>query len=129
MPRGEVRERLKVVAVEDDRDFRVILGQWLGSEYDVRMLEHGEELFDELRLEAPDLVLLDVNLPGPDGFKLCRRIRSDPRFRSLPILFLTALTDDADFIRHLEAGGTAYLTKPLERRALLSAMGELAGAR
>lgn len=127
MERADAGLKLKVVAVEDDRDFRAILDQWLGSRYELRMLDSGERLLEELRLEAPDLVIMDVNLPGPDGFDLCRSIRARPEFRFLPILFLSAQTKDADFIRHLEAGGTVYLTKPVERRALLSTLGGLAG--
>ncbi|HVE12741.1 MAG TPA: response regulator [Elusimicrobiota bacterium] len=120
-----MRERPRLVVVEDDDDFREILCQWLGRAYEVRALAHGESLLDELEESPADILVLDVNLPGPDGFRLCRAIRSRPRLRSVPILFLTARQGDADFLRYLEAGGTAYLTKPVERRELLARLTEL----
>ena len=69
--------------------------------------------------------MLDVRLPGPDGFKLCRRIRQDARLRGVPILFLTSCEDDETYIEHLDVGGTGLLTKPIDKRRLLAAVGDL----
>jgi CheY-like chemotaxis protein len=118
-------DKPRVVLVDDDRDFQFIVSQWLGTRYDVASLSSGDGLLEELAATEPDLLILDVKLPGDDGFKLCRTIRADPRFESLPILFLTGSKADSDFMRYLDVGGTAYLTKPLERGQLLSMLGEL----
>jgi DNA-binding response OmpR family regulator len=85
----------------------------------------GETLLDEVNSLEPDIFIFDVRLPGIDGFKLCRRLRAIQRLASVPILFLTSCKEDADFVKHLDAGGTAFLNKPVERKDLLVVMKEL----
>lgn len=111
-------ERRRIVTVDDDVDFQAILREWLVPRYDTVSLPNGENLIEELILIEPDLVLLDVSMPGPDGFTLCERIRSEPRLRELPVLFLTSSDKNSDFIANLDSGGTAYLTKPVTRGRL-----------
>ena len=123
------RERPMVLMVDDDEDFQTIVRGWLSSRYEHVGLSDGEELLDEIDALQPDLVMLDVRMPGEDGFALCRRIRSDRRFGGVPVLFLTGCKEDEDFIKNLDAGGTAFLTKPIERKRLLDMIGELTGAR
>lgn len=117
-----------VLMVDDDADFRAIVRNWLVPEFEHVGLSNGEDLLDEIEALDPDLIILDVRMPGPDGFKLCGLIRADPRFNGVPVLFLTGCKEDADFIRNLDAGGTAYLTKPVDRKRLLSVLRELIGA-
>jgi len=74
----------------------------------------------------PDLVLLDVNMPGWDGFEVCRRLRADARFRTTPIVMLTAATRPDDVRRGLDAGATEYLTKPFSPVRLLTLVDTLA---
>lgn len=121
----EAKDTLKIVIVDDEPDFLTIVRDWLSPKYDLVTLTGGEGLLEELQGLEPDLLILDVRLPGRDGFALCRQIRGDRRFESLPILFLTASHSDADFLRNLEAGGTSYLTKPVGRRELLARIREL----
>src|SRR5438309_11704057 len=102
----------RILMVDDDNDFQVIVRKWLSPRYDHLGLTSGADLTEYLEAAEPDLVILDVRMPGPDGFQLCRRIRSDSRFCDLPVLFLTGCKEDEDFIKNLNAGGTAYLTKP-----------------
>lgn len=111
--------------VDDDRDFQTIVRGWLAPRYDVSSLSSGEGLLDELSEAKPDLLILDVRMPGPSGFDLCAKIRADTRFAEIPILFLTGCREDEDFIKNLDAGGTAFLTKPVERRKLLAMVREL----
>ena len=75
---------------------------------------------------APDLVFLDVNMPGFDGVEVCRRLRGDARFVRTPIVMLTAATRAEDVRRALEAGATEYLTKPFSPVRLLTLMDTLA---
>lgn len=74
----------------------------------------------------PHLVLLDVNMPGWDGFEVCRRLRADTRFAATPIVMLTAATRPEDVRRGLEAGATEYLTKPFSPIRLLTLVDTLA---
>lgn len=115
----------KIVIVDDEPDFLTITKDWLDKKYDVVALTDGTQLLSQLAALEPDLLILDVRLPGPDGFKLCRQIRADRRFQSLPVLFLTASHSDLDFFRNLEVGGTSYLTKPVTRKELMAKIQEL----
>lgn len=124
-PRGTAKDRPHIVTVDDDPDFLFVLRGWLEPRYQMIPFSSGEALLDELPFLEPDLVIMDVRLPGPDGFKLCHRIRSDPRFAGTPILFLTASRDNEDFVRNLDAGGSAWLTKPVDRAQLLKEIREL----
>lgn len=114
-----------VVWVEDNRDFQDVVREWLLPRYDLITFENGEEFLREIDELQPDLVMLDVRLPGPDGFKLCRQIRSHARLAGVPILFLTSCADDEAYIRHLDVGGTNFISKPISRARLLQAIGEL----
>lgn len=113
-------ERPLVVWVEDNRDYQAVVRDWLIPSFDVVTYENGEAFLDEIGGLEPDLVMLDVRLPGPDGFRLCRRLRADARLRSVPILFLTSREDDDAYIAHLDVGGTALVTKPVEKARLLA---------
>lgn len=105
--------------VEDNPDFRALVREWLSPLFEVTFLAHGEDLLERLEEAQPDLVLMDLWLPGPDGISLCRRIRADLRFAGLPVLFVTGSKEDSDFAEAMGAGGTAYLLKPIGRRQLL----------
>jgi DNA-binding response OmpR family regulator len=117
--------RPRVLIVDDDEDFRLVVELMLATQYDVVSLDNGEGLLEELATSRPDLVILDVMLPGRDGFQLCRDVRSKPTLANLPILFLTSSRKDNDFVDNLEAGGNAYLTKPVSQKALLKKLSEL----
>lgn len=111
--------------VEDNRDYQEVVREWLLPRYDVATFSDGEAFLSALDDIEPDLVMLDVRLPGPDGFKLCRRIRSEVRLRHVPILFLTSCKDDETYIAHLDVGGTEFVTKPIDKKKLLRTIGEL----
>jgi DNA-binding response OmpR family regulator len=117
-------DRLRVVAVDDEVDLLAILNEWLSPKYEIICFSSPPGL-DELADLEPDVILLDVRMPGSDGFSLCRRIRADRRLSSVPVLFLTACSGDEDFIENLNAGGTAYLAKPMGRRELLAKLEEV----
>lgn len=114
-----------VLMVDDEPDFVNVVRMWARDDYEFVGMTDGEDLLDEMAGLEPSLVVLDVHMPGADGFELCRRIRADERFRETPILFLTGSRKDEDFVLNMEAGGTAYLTKPVSRRQLLGMFREL----
>lgn len=98
-----------ILVADDEADIRRLLAGFLGGAgYRVLTAGDGEEALRQVE-RGPDLILLDVNMPGPDGFQVCRRIRDHV---SCPILFLTARVEDADKIRGFAAGGDDYVVKP-----------------
>ena len=114
-----------IYMVDDEPDFQTILHSWLEPSYDVVALKDGNELIGALRMKLPDLVLLDLHLPGADGFEICRRLRSTPGVQTVPVLFLTASQESQDYCRNLTAGGDGYLVKPVGKRHLLAVVEEL----
>ena len=121
------RAKTKVVLVDDEPDFRMVVEKSLEPQFEVSGLPDGEGLLDTLEGLEADALILDVHLASSNGFALCQRVRSDPRFTDLPILFLTGSKEDEDFVHNLEVGGTAYLTKPLSPRTLKHTLHELCG--
>lgn len=116
--------RKRLALIDDDPDFRRIVKLWLSGRYDVAAYEGAEQLLAG-SAPAPDLVVSDVKMPGLNGFKLCERLRADPRFARVPFLFLTAVDSDEGFLLGFEAGADAYLAKPVERLRLLEKVAEL----
>lgn len=117
--------RPRVVSVEDDEDLRSVLRGWLTPYYDLILLPHGEELVEEIELLQPDLVMLDIGLPGPDGLHLCHRLRTQSRLDRVPILIYSGRQDDEAFLDSLQAGASAFLLKPAEKEDLLARIEEL----
>jgi CheY-like chemotaxis protein len=113
----------RIVVVDDAPDFLRLVERWLRDEYDVACLPGGTAIVQEIHVLEPDLVLLDAHMPGVDGFEICRRLRSEGNL-DLPVLFLTGSETDEDFLLHLQSGGSRYLTKPITRKELLSALTE-----
>lgn len=117
--------RPRVVVVDDDYDFQAVLRRWLAPRYDAVSVYDGEQLFSDLADLDPALIIMVVNLPGPDGFRLCERLRGHPRLRERPLLFLTACSDDGASLKRLRAAGGAFMSKPVERAPLLRAVAGL----
>ncbi len=125
MTTNENGNRPIIAWVEDDSDFQEIVREWMLPQFDLLTYKDGSEFLDDMDDILPQAIMLDVQLPGPDGFKLCRKIREDKRLANTPILFLTSCTEDLDYIKHLDVGGTAYLSKPVDREELLSMLDQL----
>jgi CheY-like chemotaxis protein len=121
--------RRMVVIVDDEPDFSALVEGWLAPTYRVASFSDPDIACERVRELEPDVVLLDVNMPGRDGFDICRRLRAEPRFAYLPIIFLTGSRSDGDFVRYLEMGGTRYMNKPIDRRALLDVLSDQLGWR
>ena len=122
-----LRRRPRLVAVEDDEDYRFVLREWLTPRYDVTFLPHGEGLFKEAERNEPALVMLDLQLPGPGGLELCRRLRRHPWMRGVQILVLTGRRDPDALLGSFEAGASAFLMKPVAKEDLLEHLEELMG--
>src|SRR5262249_4392556 len=88
--------------------------------YRVRVAPDGETALEQVQYAAPDLVLLDVMMPGIDGFETCRRLRKLPNMAQLPVIFMTALADAQDKVRAFAAGANDYVTKPFQSEEVLA---------
>lgn len=110
-----------ILVIEDDGDLCTLLEYNLGrAGYEVTVLNKLQGALDLVVDRQPDLLILDVMLPDGDGFDFCRQLRADPRAQKLPILFLTARSQEVDRVLGLEIGGDDYVTKPFSPRELLA---------
>ncbi len=111
----------RILIVDDEPANRDVLAARLASHgYQTLTAAGGEEALRIVRGESPDLVLLDVIMPGLDGLEVCRRLKADRSTAFLPIILVTARANSADVVAGLEAGGDEYLTKPVEPAALVA---------
>ena len=110
-----------IFVVEDDEDIaRLISHNLQAAGFEVQSFVSGVSALTEAVRDLPSLFLLDVMLPGTDGFELCRQIRQTPALSAVPIIFLTAKTSEADRVKGLELGGDDYITKPFSPRELVA---------
>jgi two-component system phosphate regulon response regulator PhoB len=110
-----------ILVVEDEKDIRELLRHHLEREhFRVVAASSGEEGLKLAKREHPDLVLLDLMLPGLDGLEVCRSLRAEAETRRTPIVMLTARSEDADVVAGLELGADDYVTKPFQPRVLLA---------
>ncbi len=115
-----MERRSRVLIVDDEPNIVLSLEFLLGQRgYEVAVARSGEEALAAVPARMPDLVLLDVMLPGIDGFEVCRRIRELDGGRALKIVLLTARGRDAERVRGLEEGADVYVTKPFSTRDLM----------
>jgi len=107
-----------LLVIDDSGTVRRLLGNILDRQYRVLTAAGGEEGLAMALEHAPDLILLDVMMPGMDGFTVCTRLKADSRTREIPVLFLTVLSGEGDEMRALEAGGIDFIPKPVSHAVL-----------
>lgn len=113
-----------MLVVEDDHDIAELVAHYLQrAGYLAEVLNSGSEVLPHVRQQAPDLVLLDLMLPGLNGLEICRAMRSEPTLAAIPIIMLTAKSEEADRIVGLELGGDDYVTKPFSTKELVARVG------
>ena len=111
----------KVAVVEDEAELASLIEYNLTrGGFATRIFTGADGTFRELESWQPDLIVLDVMLPGQDGFELCRRIRQGGKLERTPVIFLTARSDEVDRVLGLEIGGDDYMTKPFSPRELIA---------
>ena len=110
-----------ILVIDDEKDLIELLGYNLGKEgYDVIAASDGQAGLDVVKKHRPDLVVLDVMMPGLDGLQVCQRLRADPRTGRVPIIMLTAKATETDRIVGLELGADDYVTKPFSPREVIA---------
>lgn len=113
--------RERILVVDDEEDLLELVSYNLTKErFVVVSVGTGEEALREARASLPDLIVLDLLLPGIDGLEICRRLRADVRTRHIPIVMLTAKVEDADVVAGLELGADDYIPKPFSPRVLVA---------
>jgi DNA-binding response OmpR family regulator len=111
-------ERATILVVEDNAEMRAYLREELGESYTVCEAADGEEGWERVQADVPDLVVSDVMMPDTDGFELCRRIKADEALRTIPVLLLTARADEEATREGLSSGADDYVAKPFDVREL-----------
>ncbi len=112
---------MKVFLLEDDRDLSELLAYHLQKEgFEVFSFSRGIELLEKVKEETPDLFILDVMVPSLDGFRVANILRSSPKTKDLPVIFLTAKTAEEDKLKGFELGADDYITKPFSIKELLA---------
>ncbi|MCS6771414.1 MAG: response regulator transcription factor [Kiritimatiellae bacterium] len=111
----------RILLIEDDEDIQELVSFHLGKEgYTVQVIASGEAALEAARKSTPDLILLDLMLPGIDGLQVCRNLRGEPKTRHIPIVMLTAKGEETDIVTGLEVGADDYITKPFSPRVLVA---------
>jgi two-component system phosphate regulon response regulator PhoB len=111
----------KILVVDDEEDILELVRYNLEREgYRVRCSESGEKAMRSIRQEIPELVVLDLMLPGIDGLEVARRLKQDQKTAGIPIVMLTAKGEEADIVTGLELGADDYITKPFSPRILIA---------
>jgi len=112
--------RQKILAVDDEPMNVELLDAYLSSDYEIIPAYSGMECLEKVKTEKPDLILLDIMMPGMDGYEVSRTLKEDPATRFTPIIMVTALSDVDDRIKGSDAGSDEFLTKPVDKTELLS---------
>jgi DNA-binding response OmpR family regulator len=116
----------RVLVVEDDRDIAGLIALYLHKAgHSVETLASGSEVMRRVREEAPDLIVLDLMLPGMDGLLVCQALRNEPTTAAIPIIMLTARGEEDDRVRGLELGADDYVTKPFSPKELTARVAAL----
>ncbi len=111
--------RQKILIVDDEMDALLALKVALETQgYNIAEAKDGYEAIDKVRSEIPDLILLDLMIPGIDGFEVCRQLKSNPMYKHIPIIMLTARGEVDDKVEGIELGADDYVTKPFNLKEL-----------
>lgn len=118
--------RKRLLIVEDEKDMMEILTFRLeAAGFEVIQAYDGQEGLDKAYSQSPDLILLDLMLPRIDGYQVCRKLKSDVKYKKIPIIMLTARASEKERKMGLECGAEAYIIKPFDPQALMDKIKEL----
>ena len=112
---------IHILLVDDNPNNLKVLSEMIqGYGWKALMATNGESAIEQTEYALPDLILLDVMMPGIDGFETCRRLKTNPITQNIPVIFMTALSDSKDKVRGLEIGAVDYVTKPFQQEEVIA---------
>jgi len=118
---NESEEPLGVLAVDDDKTNLTVIEKMLVSQgFNVQLATSGKQALESVQKKMPDVILLDVMMPGMDGFEVCRRLKASEATRLVPVIIVTALREREDRIKGFEAGCDDFISKPIDRLELIA---------
>jgi two-component system phosphate regulon response regulator PhoB len=113
--------KAKILIVEDDRDIAELIQYNLAKEgYTVSVADNGEKGYKAAKTSLPDLIVLDIMLPGMDGLEICKLLKADPKTQGIPVVMLTAKSEESDVVTGLELGAEDYIAKPFSPKVLVA---------
>ncbi len=115
-----------ILIVDDNEGDLDILVELLGKDYNVRVAMDGKSALQAIDLKVPALILLDVMMPGMDGYEVCNELKLSPRTSSIPVIFISALNATSDKVQGGEAGGVDYIFKPIQAEEIQTSISNLA---
>ena len=116
-----MRAKSKIIVVEDESDILDVIEYNLSREgYKVLGFRNGEQGLEAIREEDPQLVLLDLMLPGIDGIEICKKVKEDPVTRDIPVVMITAKSEESDVVLGLGVGADDYVSKPFSPKELVA---------
>jgi len=119
-------DKKRILLVDDETELAEMVKLRLeANNYEVLIAYDGKQGLDLARKEKPDLIILDLMLPKIDGYRVCRMLKFDEKYKKIPIILFTSRAQDDDKATGLEVGADAYITKPFEPQVLLDKMREL----
>ncbi len=125
-----MNNKKKILLVDDEQDMVYAVKMQLeASGFKVLTAQDGQEGLDKARAEKPDLIILDLMLPMIDGYKVCRMLKFDEKYKNIPVIIYTARAQEADEKLGYEVGADAYMTKPFDPKKLLAKINELLNSR
>ncbi|HIK30102.1 MAG TPA: response regulator [Oscillatoriales cyanobacterium M59_W2019_021] len=114
-------ETQTILIVDDNpTNLEILSGTLTDSGWEILVAVDGESAIEQARYAHPDMIVLDVMMPGIDGFETCRRLKADPALRDIPVIFMTALVDTTDKVKGLNLGAVDYITKPFQQEEVLA---------
>ena len=125
-----MNNKKKILLVDDEQDMVYAVKMQLEADgFRVLTAPDGQEGLDKARKEKPDLIILDLMLPRIDGYKVCRMLKFDEKYKNIPVIIYTARAQEVDEKLGYEVGADAYLTKPFDPKKLLAKINELLNSR
>lgn len=112
--------RASIMLVDDIPENLRLLTRYLGSHYNVRPFQSGAQALQDASANPPDLILLDIMMPGMNGFEVLEALKADPRLQEIPVIFISALDDIDTKVRAFECGGVDYVSKPFQEEEVLA---------
>lgn len=113
--------KIDILLVDDNpQNLRVLSKMFEDNGYEIRAVRSGEQVFKIIEVLPPDLILLDIHMPGMDGYEVCRRLKGNPKHKDIPVIFISALSETFNKILAFEVGGIDYITKPFQIEEVLA---------